>query len=71
MVCIAVALARILPVVGSIMRLTEYGSANGETVNRHKHLGLGRGGSLATGGAFPGCSRCRDGGRPCPAVGDR
>jgi hypothetical protein len=39
MVCIAVALARVLPVVDPAVQLTEYGPANGETVNRHKHLG--------------------------------
>ena len=40
MVCIVVALARDLPVGGPSGRLTEYGPANGETVNRHKNLGL-------------------------------
>jgi hypothetical protein len=41
MVCIAVALARVLSVVDPAVRLTEYGPAGGETVNRDKHLGPG------------------------------
>jgi hypothetical protein len=41
MVCIAVAFARGLPWVVSAGRLTEYGPADGETVNRPKHFGRG------------------------------
>ena len=48
MVCIAVALARGLPVVGPAVQLTEYGRAKGETVNRHKNLGLSPPGPPAT-----------------------
>jgi hypothetical protein len=50
MICIAVALARVLPVAGPAVQLTEYGPANGETVNRHKHLGSGARGPLAMAG---------------------
>jgi hypothetical protein len=39
MICIAVALARVLPVLGPAEQLTEYGPARGETVNGGKHLG--------------------------------
>jgi hypothetical protein len=70
MICIAVALARVLPVVSPSGRLTEYGSARGETVNRDKHLGRGPARRLALGAALPGRFRCRHGGLPRHARGD-
>jgi hypothetical protein len=50
MSCIAIALARVLSVVDPAVRLTEYGPAGVETVNRDKHLGAGPMAPLALAG---------------------
>lgn len=71
MVCIVVALARILPVGGPTGRLTEYEPASAETVNQHKHLGPGPVWPATGSGALPGRFRCRDAGWTCPAAGER
>jgi hypothetical protein len=70
MVCIAVALARVLPVVGTVGQLTEYGPANGETVNRHKHLRFRAVHPGTRAGALAGHYRGRNGGWPGAAAGD-
>jgi hypothetical protein len=67
MICIAVALARVLPVVSPSGRLTEYGSARGKTVKRDKHLGRGPAGRQALGAALPARIRCWHGGLSCRA----
>jgi hypothetical protein len=71
MACIAVALARVLPVVGPAVQLTEYGPAHGETVNRHKHLGFRPARPVTRAGALAGHYRGRKGGWPGAAGGDR